>query len=392
MYQQLHQGQPVVHVPEMGMYLISRYGDVAEALRDDETYSSCVASKLTSGLSMNPQRDSVDAVLATGYPHVDSLAWLDPPQHTRQRQLIVSALNARRVKLLEGEISRTASALVESWDEDATIEYMTAFSQPLAIAMIAAILGLTQEETARLPRWSEAVMNRIGKPLSEEEDIAEATQVVEFQHFMAALVETRRKGGHDDFLGDVVAANLVGDDPISMAELLSLLLTLLVAGHDTSASLMGSLLYELVRRPELMQRVRADRSLISRVIEETLRLQAPVSVFTRVTTCPVKVADTEIAADELVMLMFGSANVDAEQFADPLAFDIDRPQLRSHVAFGGGIHFCPGAVLAKREAEIGLNLLLDRFSDIRLAPGATPEFDSNFRMRRLLSLDIVARV
>lgn len=395
-YEQLHQHAPVIEVPELGVVLVTRYDDVMTVIRDDDTFLSGISGELVSAFSFNPQRDSVNEVLAKApvpAAPLGTLGFADPPDHTRQRTLVNQAFTPRRVRLLTSVTEKHAAELLERWPDDGEIEFVHDFAAPLPIAVLSEALGVRISDRDQFRIWTESVLVRLGQVLTEEEDLAAAHQVVEFQNYMVSLIEGRRHGEHDDMLGDLLRARLEDDEAeTTMTELIGIVLHLLVAGNETTRGAIASMMYELVKQPDLLAAVRADRSLIAKAFEETLRLQAPVMLFSRVASRDVEIAGVPIKAGQIVMPVFHAANCDAGYFPEPATFKLDRRYAKPHLGFGAGIHFCAGANLARAETVIAFNEILDRFRTIELAEGEEPQFNANFWSRSLAGLRLkVAR-
>ena len=180
-----------------------------------------------------------------------------------------------------------------------------------------------------------------------------------------------------------------GDEPLDNEELLSFLTVLLVAGNQTSTSLLNSMLLHLLRDPALFERVRADQTLIPPLVEETLRYQSPIQTFFRKTTADAVVGEVTIPAGSMVLVGFGAANRDERRFSCPEAFDVDRPNNAQHVAFSFGPHICPGAGLGRSEARIGMEVFLERCTRIGLSDAGEPRFMPNFMERTIAEFPIV---
>jgi len=394
-YEQLHQHCPVVEVPELGVVLVTKYDDVMTVIKDDDTFLSGISGELVSAFSFNPVRDSVNQVLAQApvpAAPLGTLGFADPPDHTRQRGIVNQAFTPRRVRLLQSVTEKHASELLEQWPDSGEIEFVRQYAAPLPIAVLSEALGVKIEDREQFRIWTESVLTRLGQVLTEEEDLAAAHQVVEFQNYMVELIEQRRHGEHDDMLGDLLRARLEDEAEVSMTELIGIVLHLLVAGNETTRGAIASMMYELVKQPELLAAVREDRSLVPKAFEETLRLQAPVMLFTRVAAKDVEIAGVPIKAGRIVMPVFHAANCDAGYFPEPAEFRLDRRYAKPHLGFGSGIHFCVGANLARAEAEIAFNEILDRYRAIELADGEEPRFNANFWSRSLAGLRLkVAR-
>jgi cytochrome P450 len=387
-YAVLREQAPAYEIPLMGFWLVTRHEDVKRITADPETFSSVYPELLGTGLSFSPRSDKLDELLAGGFAWKSSLLFTDPPVHTRHRRIIAEAFSPRRIRQLEASVREIAGQLCDGI-EPGEIDFVRRYSMPLTITVIADALGVDRSDTMRFKSWSDTVVERLGMLVPEERDLVLLADYVEFQHYFVDLVEQRRKRPEDDLLTDLVAAGPGGDEPLDNEELLSFLTVLLVAGNQTSTSLLNSMLLHLLRDPGLMDRVRADPALIPGLVEETLRFQSPIQTFFRKTTKDAVVGAVTIPAGSMVLVGFGAANRDESRFSCPAVFDTDRPNNREHVAFSFGPHTCPGAGLGRSEARIGMEVFLSRFARIALPEAGEPRFMPNFMERTIAEFPIV---
>jgi cytochrome P450 len=342
MYARLRAEAPVFQEPRFGGYLLTRFADVSSALRDHETFSSA------SGVGPRPTPGNNLTIVTS-----------DPPRHTQMRALVNRAFTPRRVAELRPRIEAIARDLLDSLP-GTEFDLVHQVSYPLPMIVIAELLGIPAEDRERFKRWSDALVGTFDRdPASFAADGAEM-----FAYFFAAYAE-RRTAPRDDLLSALVEAEIEGDR-LNDIELLSFAIILLVAGNETTTNLVGNLVNILAGRPDLWAALRADRSLVGPAIEETLRYDSPVQLLGRAATRDVEIHGVTIPAGARVLVGFASANRDPEEFAGPDIFRLDR-NLSRHVAFGHGIHYCLGAPLARTEAEIVLNALLNRFATIEPA-------------------------
>jgi len=394
-YAALREQAPAYQIPMMGFWLVSRHEDVKRIAADPATFSSVYPELLGTGLSFSPRTDKLDELLGTGFPWKSSLLFTDPPVHTRHRRIIAEAFSPRRIRQLETSVREIAGELCDGIIADlsaspgAEIDFVHRYSMPLTITVIADALGVDRTDTMRFKSWSDTVVERLGMLVPEERDLVLLADYVEFQHYFVDLVEKRRREPQDDLLTDLVTARPGGDEPLDNEELLSFLTVLLVAGNQTSTSLLNSMMLHLLRDPALMERVRADHTLIPALVEETLRYQSPIQTFFRKTTRDTVVGEVTIPAGSMVLVGFGAANRDERRFSCPEAFDVNRPNAREHVAFSFGPHTCPGAGLGRSEARIGMEVFLERFARISLPESGEPRFMPNFMERTIAEFPIV---
>lgn len=324
-------------------WALMRYDDVHQALRDHDTFSSVTAlvGKLTPRLTLIQD---------------------DPPRHSRLRRIVNQTFTLKRVEALTPWI---AGVVAELLDEIGTAEtdFVQSYTVPLPMKVIARLLGIPGEDYLTFKHWSEAVTAFTS--MSPEE---RAKNSGELLRYFGRMALARREQAADDLITALVEAEVEGDS-LEDPEVLGFCLILLIAGNETTTHLIGNLLNLLADRPDLWSRLREDRSLVDVVVEESLRHESPVQRLPRRTTREVEVSGVSIPADAPVSIFYGAANRDPEAFPEPDVFRLDR-DLRHHLGFGSGIHYCLGAPLARAEANLTLNTLLDRFATLKR--GAAP--------------------
>jgi len=326
-----------------------KYDDVYAALRDHETFSS-----------------TRFPALRTAFPSLVLLEE-DPPRHARLRRLVNKAFTVRRIEALTPWISGIADELIDRLDSSET-EFVRHYTIPLPVKVISRLLGIPGDQYETFKRWTDALLT-----LVPSDQIENARSVGDMMAYFGKMIAARRAQGAEDLLTALVEADMEGEK-LEEWEILGFSILLLIAGNETTTNLIGNMINVLVERPTLWQQLRDDRSLVETMIEETLRYESPVQQLNRQTTCDVEVSGVKIPARALIRVCYGAANRDPKEFLDPDEFRLDR-DLRSHVGFGSGIHYCLGAPLARVEARITLNALLDRYSAIKR--GAAPAHRQN---------------
>ena len=396
-YARMREEQPVFRVPGQGFYLVTRYEDVVAAARDTATFSNRFTSPgLALGRGSEAIQAELEAILAGGYPRTPTLLTNDPPAHTRFRRLVSRAFTPRRVASWTAEIDRLCDELIGRFAGRGSVEFVAEFAVPLPIGVIADALGVPREMQPTFRRWTDDSTDLIGADVTDERRLAAARGLVEFQHYFAAELDDRRRRPRDDFLTDLVQASVVGDEegledtrPLDTPEMLSILHQLLVAGNETTTTLLAESMRLLIGDPAGYARVAADTdgAYTAAVVEETLRLSSPAQGMFRVVTRDTVLGGVEIPAGATAILMYASANRDGAQFADGDSFCPGRAGGRHHVSFGSGIHYCIGAALSRAEAQAALPRLCRALPDARLA-AETLDYKPSFVLRGLRSLPL----
>jgi cytochrome P450 len=336
----------------MPVWLVVGYDEVTATLNDNNLSTAAMleAGGLDGG-TLSP--DMRDALLR-------SLTNSDPPDHTRLRRLVSKAFTARRVEAMRPWISRLTDELIDGFAQHDQVDLMAAFAEPLPILVITELLGIPEVDRPRVRAWSRTIMSGFGLP---DFPVQDATEFVEY---LRGLIAQRRDDPDEGMISALIRAR-DESDALRADELSSTIFLMILAGHDTTLSLIGNGVYLLMQQPDRAAQLRENPSLLPAAIEEFLRLESPVPVANfRAAVNSFDVGGTHIAAGDLVVISLQAANRDDTQFSDPSRFDAARTKGR-HLAFGHGIHFCLGAPLARLEGELAIGTLLKRFPDLRLA-------------------------
>jgi cytochrome P450 len=362
----LRREAPLYRLPNGAYYLISRYRDVREAAMNPEVYSSNLVAVMMQGLE-RPELLTFEGSAA----RVDVLATADPPVHARQRKLSNRAFSMRRVAALEPAIRALAESLVGAilprgparWG---SADWVREVAVPLPMTVIAGLIGLPGEDIPQLKRWSDsaiAILSGTNTPAQLAEHVA---RVGELADYFGRRVDEAALAPGDDVLGDLVRAT-GGSEALTREEVIAILLQLLTAGNETTTSAIGSALLLLLQNPDVEARIRADGALLEPFIEEAMRLESPLHGHFRLVRRDTEVAGLPLAQGSRVMLLWGAANRDGDEFPNPDAIDLARRNAKAHLAFGLGIHHCIGAALARLETRVVLETLLARTSALRRA-------------------------
>ncbi|MGH3168461.1 MAG: cytochrome P450 family protein [Trebonia sp.] len=341
--------QPVVMPDGVPGWLVIGHAE-ARALLTDQRLSK----NLKRALDLFPE------LLGGGYGTAldENMLNADPPDHTRLRALVNKAFTSRAVAGLAPRIEQIADELLDGMIAG-QIDLIEAFAFPLPVTVICELLGAPVGDRALMRDWSRAFTSNMPGDV-----VGRAAQ--EMLAYLRALAGHKRAEPGRDLLSELIAVSEDGDR-LTDDEIVAMVFLLVVAGHETTVSLLASGVLGLLRHPDQLALLRSRPELMPGAIEEFLRFESPVNIATlRYTTEPVRVGEVEIPAGEFVLISLLAANNDSAKFADPKRLDVTR-EAGGHVAFGHGIHHCVGAPLARLEARIALGRLLARFDDISLA-------------------------
>ncbi len=397
-YAAQRESEPVVYSERLGGWLVTRHDDILEVLRDTERFSNKMASgpSSVSGVAQRaledetlPERTHKAAARRLELSKSRVMLFADPPLHKRQRALVSAGFTPRRVAESDQTLKDLATRLVEAFPADGTVDIVPAFSLPVPMTMIANLLGVPAEKMDTFKGWSDAFTKGVGALEHDAEAVIDMfDKVDEFYDYFTAELDKRREAPVDDLLSDLLAARLEGEAPLTLAEILQMLVQFLVAGNETTTNLLTTAVWKLAQDPELQQRLREEPARIPAFVEEVLRLEPPVQGIWRVTKTDVEIGAARIPAESLVFLVTGSANRDPEAFMTPDDLDLERDRVK-HLTFGRGEHACLGMNLAKLEAKIALGVLLERCQDIALADAAQePDFHRSFVLHGIRSLPV----
>ena len=367
-YRALRESDPYYHSEATGQYLISRYQDVDETLRDWKRFSN----RRLGEEPVAPERDL-------------SILVRDPPDHTRLRGLVGKAFTPRRVAAMEEHIRQTAHALLDEVAEQDQFDLMSNLASLLPTVVIAELIGVPSEDRQTFKQWSDDFVGVDDPSASPEIQQRSDQAAINLYRYFSEQVQLRRREPSDDLISRLVAAR-DDDDQLTEHEMVSTLGLLLIAGNETTTNLIGNGLKALLEHPDQLELLRQRPELLENAVEELLRYDSPVQLDPRTTTESVSLGGKRIEPNRLVLLLIGGANRDPEQFNDPDTLDIGREDV-GNISFGRGMHFCLGAPLARLEGRIAFECLLERFDQIALG-GRAPEYRPVFALRGLKHLDI----
>jgi cytochrome P450 len=378
-FELLRQDGPVAWVEELGSFAVTGYDEAVEVLMDTDRFSSqlgdpkgpLINSRLADAQSRLAARSDefhdLVAALEPDWRHPPCLLTADPPLHVRQRQVVNRLFTPRRVEGIEPRIRELAHELVASFADRGSAELVEELAVPLPVTVIAEQLGVGTDRLADFKRWSDHLVAPIGNDRLTEDDILEITRSsVEFTEYFSALLEERRREPQDDFVS-LLNGTEDPEEDVTEASRLSYIAQLLAAGNETSTKMIAEGAARLARDHALADSLRASPALIPAFVEEILRLSSPVQGLYRTARDDAEVAGVPIPAGSHVVVWYAAANRDAGVFPAPNQVDVERENIRKHIAFGKGKHHCVGAPLARAEGVIAFEVLLERLPDWTVA-------------------------
>ncbi|MFE2417357.1 cytochrome P450 [Streptomyces hokutonensis] len=363
LYTRARQTEGLTHVAELDAWLVARDADVREVLRRPEDFSSAVALRP----DVLPPPAAL-AVLGGGFGGRPVVVTADGAQHQRLRAPIVRGLSPARVTAALPYAAERAAALVDTFAEDGHVELMSAYARRLPGEVIGRIVGLDPEDVPGVVHGGHRAEELLFRPLAEDEQVAAAQDVVTMQHTLDRYVRERYDQPREDLCSELVASVVEG--PLTLDhrhQLVADLQNLLIAGHLTTTALIGTTVLHLLRHPGQWELLCAEPERIPAAIEEAARYDTALQGFRRITTRPVVLAGTELPTGATLFIAFGAANRDERRHPRADTFDITRSPVARHLAFGLGVHGCPGSQLAREQLRLTLEELTRRLPGLRLA-------------------------
>ncbi|MCB1706138.1 MAG: cytochrome P450 [Halioglobus sp.] len=366
-YRTLQEQAPVYQLPGTDIFMVTRHADVKKLLKDTATFSNNF-THLLKGPEPAPE---VTAIYARAWQPVDTMITADPPRHKTYRTLVNKVFSASRVNAMEDYMKAIVHELIDSFIDRGECDFIREFTTPLPVYVIADQLGVPRRDLAEFKRWSDSFARRLSQMATPEEQVEDAKNIVAFQFYFAEMIEERRSHPRDDIISDLVVTQIEDPDsgavrPLDMEELQSILQQLMVAGNETTTSAITGGMLSLAQNPQQMKALQDDSGKIGNAVEEILRMESPSAGMWRVVKKDTEFNGVKIPRNALLMLRYHAANRDQQLFDQPNAICVDRENADDHIAFGQGIHFCPGAMLARKEMNVAFTALLSRLDNIQL--------------------------
>jgi pimeloyl-[acyl-carrier protein] synthase len=360
---QLREQDPVHWSDSIGGWIATRYDDIVTTFRDVRRYSN--EGRLARAVEYLPPDMRTKFCTFEEHYRTKGLLHSDPPDHTRLRALVTKAFTVSIVEAMRPRIQQIVDEVLDRAEDARKMDAIADLAIVLPFTVLAEILGTPRADQHLLKEWADGLLafQGVNKP---GEQILERSQkaLIEMKSYLAELVAERRRQPREDLISKLAAAESEREQ-LSQSELLNTCITLLVAGHETTTSLIGNGLYLLLRHRDQWEELKAHPDLLTSAIEEILRFESPVARQPRLMKEDAQLGGRHIRQGEMVFQMLNAANRDPAYFAEPDRFDIHREKNR-HIAFGNGIHFCVGAALARTEAQVVFRTMLRRIPQVHL--------------------------
>ena len=384
-YACLRAEEPVMYDERIDCWVVTRYDDVRAVFGDWETFSSENAQAPVRQRGPKASKIMADG----GFTAYSGLSARVPPEHTRIRNVVSKAFTPRRYKVLEPAIRQNVVALLQGLlaREQHTGDVVRDLAYDIPTITILTLIGADTSQVETYKRWSDSRAAMTWGDLSDEEQVPHAHNLVEYWQECMRLVEDAHQNERDSLVGDLVRAQQEGD-PITDHEIASACYSLLFAGHETTTTLISNSLRMLLAHPDQWQQIVEDPTRIGRAIDEVLRYSPSIVAWRRKATVDATIGGTAVPKGANVLLVMGSANRDATKFEDADTFDIGRENAREHLAFGFGIHYCLGNMLAKLQAKVALEETARMAPNLRLVDAAAIEFGENLSFRAPIAVPV----
>ena len=369
-FDELRSQCPVLHLPHLGVVAVTGYDEASEVYRHTDDFSSCNSVVGPFGAFPVPlEGDDVTDLVAEHrdqLPMHEHMVTMDPPEHTQERALLMRLITPKRLKDNESFMWRLAEQQLDEFVGGGHCEFIRAYAQPFAMLVVADLLGVPEGDHQRFREFF-GMSHKPGTVGAGAEGNPDENPLAGLDEWFSQYIEDRRREPRNDVLTQMALATYPDGTTPPVTAVVRTATFLFAAGQETTARLLAAALKHLCEHPELQDELRNHKDRIPNFIEEALRVESPVKTDFRLALRTTTVAGVEIKAGTPVMLLNGAANRDPRRFECPHDFRIDRQNALNHIAFGRGVHSCPGGPLARAEGRVSLERILDRMRNIRLS-------------------------
>ena len=356
-YKELRDEFPIYQIPGSKIFVLTRYEDVIYVIRHPERFINGY------GTTRHPSSQKIYE--EKGFVK-RSVLGTNPPVHKLYRDMVDSHFNVEGSAKWKETIEDLSHNVIDSFCSNGEVEFLSSFALPIPITMITQILGLPIEDIEQLHKWSDAWVLPFSGPLSEEKENWVAEQGVEFQNYILKHVHDRRENPKDDVISHLTQGIFGDERPLTDSEIVRIIDHLYIGGNETTTFALTSGLWILLREDGLYEKILNNRDLVQPFIEEVLRLESPTQGLYRETTQDEEFHGVSVPKGSVIHIRYAAANRDERMFDNPDAVDLERKNLKRHMAFSLGEHHCPGSGLSRTEQHIALNVVLDRLPNLAL--------------------------
>ena len=395
----MREGCPVRREPHKNVLVVTGYDEAVAVFGDADTFSSCTAVTGPFPGFPVPIEGAADDVtdIIEQYreqlPFSDQVTVMDPPKHTEHRALLMGLITPKRLKENEDFMWPLADKFLDDFIDNGKCEFLEEYAKPFSMLVIADLLGVPEEDHEE---FRQMLAPRPGNTVgSLQGDVMEHNPLQWLEDKFCAYLEDRRANPRDDILTALATAKYPEGDTPEIIDVVKSATFLFAAGQETTTKLLSASMRVLAEHPEVVERLRSDRTRIPAFVEEMLRMESPVKSAFRLAKKDTALAGVDIPAGTILMINPGAINRDPRHFDDPHTFDLDRPNVREHLAFSRGAHSCPGGPLARVEGRVSLERILDRMTDIKLdeefhgpAEARSFSYEPTFILRGLTEIHI----
>lgn len=364
----LREQSPVFRLPHYGVIAVTGHEEANAVYKDPDTFSNCVAlGGPFPPLPFQPDADDCNEQINAHrqqFPMFEHMVTMDPPEHSRARSILSRLLTPSRLKQNEEFMWHLADRQLDEFLSAGECEFIGEYAKPFATLVIADLLGVPEADHKEFRTVLGA--DRPGRVGALDHESVGVNPLEWLDDKFCSYIEDRRANPREDVLTSLATAKYPDGSTPETIEVSRSATFLFAAGQETTAKLLTAAMRVLGDRPDLQDKIRADRSLISNFIEESLRMDSPVKSDSRLTRKRTTLGGMDIPAGTVVMVLPGAANRDPRRFENPHEFRVDRPNVREHMAFARGVHSCPGGPLARVEGRVSLERILDRMGDITI--------------------------
>jgi cytochrome P450 len=377
-FMEAQQEQPVFFSPVMNMWVVTRYDDLKAVMQDVDIFTS--GGSFSAPAVVSPE--ALKVIGGLDHPIFRySLVNVDPPVHTRFRSNFQRAFSPRQMSILEPQIRELIHHLLADLRAHKQVEVVKTFCNQLPLLTICRLMGIADADAPDIKRWCTDFIRVQSPGLSVEEQRAIGQSIVDYYDYMLKLVKQYREHPVENLISTIMEAQQQDNDPLSDAEIAGLASGLVLAGHETTAALIGNTLYSLLSQRELWDDFCQHPECCAAAVDELIRHRGPAIGLFRRTSRDAVLGDVTIPKNSTVWIAYLSGNHDPQQFPNPEQLDFGRENAGAHLSLGHGIHYCIGASLAKLEIRLVLEELTQHYPSLRLASGQTLVSVPNFMLR-----------